>query len=48
MKPTAINLGKFYGLSRETIRAYRNGKEEKQRLYFAMVEYFLKVNNYQK
>lgn len=42
MKPTAINLAKFYGVSRETIRNYRDGSVEKQRLYFAMVEYFVK------
>lgn len=40
MKPTAINLAKFYGVSRETIRNYRDGTEEKQRLYKAMVLYF--------
>lgn len=40
MKPTAINLAKFYGVSRETIRNYRDGTKEKQRLYKAMVLYF--------
>ena len=40
MKPTAISLAKFYGVSRETIRNYRDGTEEKQRLYKAMVLYF--------
>lgn len=44
IKPTAINLGKFYGVSRETIRNYRDGNIEKQRLYNAMVEYFVKEN----
>ena len=44
MKPTAINIAKFYGVSRETIRNYRDGSIEKQRLYFAMVEYFKKEN----
>lgn len=44
MKPTAINLAKFYGVSRETIRNYRNGIEEKQRLYKAMVLYFNECN----
>lgn len=44
MKPTAINIAKFYGVSRETIRNYRDGSIEKQRLYNAMVEYFVKEN----
>ena len=44
MKPSAINIAKFYGVSRETIRNYRDGNIEKQRLYFAMVEYFKKEN----
>lgn len=44
MKPTAINLAKFYGVSRETIRNYRDGNIEKQRLYHAMVYYFMKEN----
>lgn len=44
MKPTAINLAKFYGVSRETIRNYRNGSIEKQRLYEAMKLYFISQN----
>ena len=44
MKPTAINLAKFYGVSRETIRNYRDGSIEKQRLYDAMVYFFMKEN----
>lgn len=44
MKPTAINIAKFYGVSRETVRNYRDGSVEKQRLYCAMVEYFIKEN----
>lgn len=44
MKTTAINLAKFYGVSRETIRNYRDGNIEKQRLYNAMVLYFNECN----
>ena len=41
MKPTDTNLAKFYGVSRETIRNYKNGVIEKQRLYNAMKKYFI-------
>ena len=45
MKSTATNIAKFYGVSRETLRNYKNGTEEKQRLYKAMVKYFMEVND---
>ena len=35
------NLAKFYGVSRETIRNYKNGSIEKKRLYEAMKKYFI-------
>lgn len=39
MKPTNINLAKFYGLTRQTIGTY---KKKKPILYEAMREYFIK------
>jgi len=42
LKPTAVNIAKFYRVSRETVRNYRDGNIEKQRLYNAMREYFIK------
>ena len=41
MKPTDTNLAKFYGVSRETIRNYKKGAIEKQRLYEALKQYFI-------
>lgn len=45
MKPTDTNLGKFYGLTRQTVATYR---EKKQNLYKAMVDYYMNsgVTNY--
>lgn len=45
MKPTDTNLAKFYGVSRETLRNYKNGGIEKQRLYNAMKKYFIEQFN---
>lgn len=39
MKPTDINLAKFYNLTRQTISNYRN---KKKNIYFAMVDYYVK------
>lgn len=44
MKPTDTAIAKFYGVSRQTLRNYKNGTKEKQRLYFAMKEYFINYN----
>ena len=41
MKPTNTNLAKFYGLTRQTIGTY---KKERYRLYTAMVDYYIKIN----
>jgi|FLOH01.1.fsa_nt_gi hypothetical protein len=41
MKPTNINLAKFYGLTRQTIGTY---KKDRYRLYTAMVDYYIKIN----
>ena len=41
MKPTDTNIAKYYGVSRETLRNYRKGAIEKQRLYKAMKAYFI-------
>lgn len=41
MKPTDTNLAEFYNLSRQTIATYR---KKKLRIYFAMLEYFIKEN----
>ncbi len=42
MKPTDINIAKHYGVTTRTLRNYKNGKPEKQRLYQAMKEYYIK------
>lgn len=44
MKPTDTNMAKYYGVSRETLRNYKNGTQEKKRLYEAMKLYFLSQN----
>lgn len=44
MKPTDTAISKFYGVSRQTLLNYKNGTEEKQRLYSAMKEYFINNN----
>lgn len=41
MKPTDKNLGEFYNLTRQTIATYR---KKKLKIYFAMLEYFIKSN----
>ena len=41
-KPTNANLAKFYSLHRHTIASY---KRDRYRLYTAMVDYYLKINN---
>jgi len=42
MKPTDKNLSEFYNLTRQTIASYRKN-DKKRNLYFAMVEYYIKV-----
>ena len=46
MKPTNINIAKYFGLTPEILSMYKNNKKgiEKQRLYYAMKEYFIKEN----
>lgn len=41
MKPSNINLAKFYGLTRQTIGTY---KKKKKNLYNALYGYFIEMN----
>lgn len=41
MKPTNTNLAKFYGLTRQTIGAYKKGKPK---IYEALKRYFEQEN----
>ena len=46
MKPTNINIAKYYGLAPETLSKYSSGKKgiEKKRLYEAMKQFFIMKN----
>ena len=44
VKPTPTNIGKFYGLTRQTIATYRDGSIELQRRYIALKEFFIKLH----
>ena len=46
MKPTNINIGKYFGIAPETLSKYNNGKKgiEKERLYDALKKAFISNN----
>ena len=43
MKPTNINIGKYFGIAPETLSKYNNSKKgiEKKRLYDALKKVFI-------
>ena len=45
MKPTNTNIAEYYGLTRQTIGAY---KKERPNMYNALKEYFVKLNPVEK
>jgi hypothetical protein len=46
MKPTDTNIAAFFGLHRKTIGNYKNGCKNKKKMYLALKEYFLKLDNF--
>jgi|GEM_PF-5930557 len=44
MKPTNINIAKYYNLTVQTLSNYKSGSVEKQRVYLALKKYFIEQN----
>ena len=49
MKPTNRNIGKYFGITPETLSRYNNNKNgiEKKRLYDALKEVFIAIQGKQ-
>lgn len=45
VKPTNTNIAIFFGLDRKTIGNYKNGCENKKKIYLALKEYFIRIQN---